>query len=61
LNEERLLSVLTSAEQEKLNVLLRKLIAGLWDPDHEVDLGGKAAGNAARARPPLHAANPCAC
>lgn len=28
-NEERLLSVLTSAEQEKLNVLLRKLIAGL--------------------------------
>jgi DNA-binding MarR family transcriptional regulator len=28
-NEERLLSVLTPAEQEKLNVLLRKLIAGL--------------------------------
>lgn len=28
-NEERLLSVLTTAEQEKLNVLLRKLIAGL--------------------------------
>jgi DNA-binding MarR family transcriptional regulator len=28
-NEQRLLSVLTTAEQEKLNVLLRKLIAGL--------------------------------
>jgi len=28
-NEEKLLSVLTSAEQEKLNALLRKLIAGL--------------------------------
>jgi DNA-binding MarR family transcriptional regulator len=28
-NEERLLSVLTSAEQETLNALLRKLIAGL--------------------------------
>jgi DNA-binding MarR family transcriptional regulator len=28
-NEERLLSVLTPAEQEKLNALLRKLIAGL--------------------------------
>ena len=28
-NEERLLSVLTTAEQEKLNALLRKLIAGL--------------------------------
>jgi DNA-binding MarR family transcriptional regulator len=28
-NEQRLLSVLTSAEQEKLNALLRKLIAGL--------------------------------
>jgi DNA-binding MarR family transcriptional regulator len=28
-NEERLLSVLTRAEQEKLNTLLRKLIAGL--------------------------------
>jgi DNA-binding MarR family transcriptional regulator len=28
-NEERLLSVLTTAEQEKLNGLLRKLIAGL--------------------------------
>jgi DNA-binding MarR family transcriptional regulator len=28
-NEERLLSVLTAAEQEKLNSLLRKLIAGL--------------------------------
>src|SRR5882757_1960758 len=28
-NEERLLSVLTAAEQEKLNALLRKLIAGL--------------------------------
>src|ERR1700676_3467698 len=28
-NEERLLSVLTPDEQEKLNVLLRKLIAGL--------------------------------
>ena len=28
-NEERLLSVLTPAEQEKLNTLLRKLIAGL--------------------------------
>jgi DNA-binding MarR family transcriptional regulator len=28
-NEERLLSVLTVAEQEKLNSLLRKLIAGL--------------------------------
>jgi DNA-binding MarR family transcriptional regulator len=28
-NEERLLSVLTRAEQEKLNALLRKLIAGL--------------------------------
>jgi DNA-binding MarR family transcriptional regulator len=28
-NEERLLSVLTTAEQEKLNALLRKLLAGL--------------------------------
>jgi DNA-binding MarR family transcriptional regulator len=28
-NEERLLSVLTQAEQKKLNALLRKLIAGL--------------------------------
>jgi DNA-binding MarR family transcriptional regulator len=28
-NEEQLLSVLTTAEQEKLNALLRKLIAGL--------------------------------
>jgi DNA-binding MarR family transcriptional regulator len=28
-NEQRLLSVLTPAEQEKLNALLRKLIAGL--------------------------------
>lgn len=28
-NEERLLSVLTPAEQEKLNLLLKKLIAGL--------------------------------
>ena len=28
-NEERLLSALTAAEQEKLNALLRKLIAGL--------------------------------
>src|SRR6185312_8801651 len=28
-NEERLLSVLTPAEQEKLNALLKKLIAGL--------------------------------
>ncbi|SOF00130.1 transcriptional regulator, MarR family [Burkholderia sp. OK233] len=28
-NEERLLSVLTQAEQEKLNALLKKLIAGL--------------------------------
>ena len=28
-NEEQLLSVLTAAEQEKLNALLRKLIAGL--------------------------------
>jgi DNA-binding MarR family transcriptional regulator len=28
-NEEKLLSVLTAAEQEKLNTLLRKLIAGL--------------------------------
>ena len=28
-NEQRLLSVLTTAEQEKLNALLRKLIAGL--------------------------------
>src|ERR1700730_6776012 len=28
-NEERLLSVLTRAEQEKLNALLKKLIAGL--------------------------------
>jgi DNA-binding MarR family transcriptional regulator len=28
-NEERMLSVLTAAEQEKLNTLLRKLIAGL--------------------------------
>jgi DNA-binding MarR family transcriptional regulator len=28
-NEERLLSVLPTAEQEKLNALLRKLIAGL--------------------------------
>jgi DNA-binding MarR family transcriptional regulator len=28
-NEERVLSVLTPAEQEKLNALLRKLIAGL--------------------------------
>jgi hypothetical protein len=28
-NEERLLSVLTRAEQEKLNALLEKLIAGL--------------------------------
>src|ERR1700722_9468783 len=28
-NEERLLAVLTTAEQEKLNALLRKLIAGL--------------------------------
>ena len=28
-NEEKLLSVLTTAEQEKLNALLRKLIAGL--------------------------------
>jgi DNA-binding MarR family transcriptional regulator len=28
-NEKRLLSVLTTAEQEKLNALLRKLIAGL--------------------------------
>jgi DNA-binding MarR family transcriptional regulator len=28
-NEERLLSVLTPTEQEKLNTLLRKLIAGL--------------------------------
>lgn len=28
-NEERLLSALTSAEQEKLNALLKKLIAGL--------------------------------
>jgi DNA-binding MarR family transcriptional regulator len=28
-NEEKLLSVLTSAEQEKLNALLKKLIAGL--------------------------------
>jgi DNA-binding MarR family transcriptional regulator len=28
-NEERLLSVLTPAEQEKLNTLLKKLIAGL--------------------------------
>src|SRR6202048_1925111 len=28
-NEERLLSALTTAEQEKLNALLRKLIAGL--------------------------------
>ena len=29
-NEERLLSALTLAEQEKLNALLKKLIAGLW-------------------------------
>src|SRR5258708_39882540 len=29
-NEERLLSVLTPAEQEKLNALLKKLIAGLY-------------------------------
>jgi len=28
-NEEQLLSALTTAEQEKLNALLRKLIAGL--------------------------------
>jgi len=28
-NEERLMSVLTTAEQEKLNALLKKLIAGL--------------------------------
>jgi DNA-binding MarR family transcriptional regulator len=28
-NEERLLSVLTPAEQKKLNVLLKKLVAGL--------------------------------
>jgi DNA-binding MarR family transcriptional regulator len=28
-NEQKLLSVLTAAEQEKLNALLRKLIAGL--------------------------------
>lgn len=28
-NEERLLSVLTPADQQKLNALLRKLIAGL--------------------------------
>ena len=28
-NEQRMLSVLTSAEQEKLNTLLKKLIAGL--------------------------------
>ena len=28
-NEERLMSVLTAAEQEKLNALLKKLIAGL--------------------------------
>jgi hypothetical protein len=28
-NEERLRSVLATAEQEKLNALLRKLIAGL--------------------------------
>jgi hypothetical protein len=28
-NEERILSVLTPAEQRKLNALLRKLIAGL--------------------------------
>jgi DNA-binding MarR family transcriptional regulator len=28
-NEEQLLAVLTTAEQEKLNALLRKLIAGL--------------------------------
>jgi DNA-binding MarR family transcriptional regulator len=28
-NEERLLSVLTPAEQERLNALLRKLIVGL--------------------------------
>jgi DNA-binding MarR family transcriptional regulator len=28
-NEERMLSVLTAAEQDKLNALLRKLIAGL--------------------------------
>jgi hypothetical protein len=28
-NEEQLLSVLSTAEQEKLNALLRKLIAGL--------------------------------
>ncbi len=31
-NEEQLLSVLTTAEQEKLNALLRKLIAGTSRP-----------------------------
>ena len=35
-NEERLLAVLTPAEQETLNTLLKKLMTGLWSMNRAV-------------------------